>query len=107
MIIGLRCSVCGRFCRPVDSSTPFGGYNSTEPPEEEYYCGKCVLKEKDWHIAHGWLPSNWRKAKWEYEVAKVLGCILIGPKYSAWSVWHKATEPIPDDYDVIWTGKEE
>ena len=93
-----RCSVCGRFCRPIDQSCPFGTYDSLDPPQEEYYCEQCALKEKEYYISRGWLPSNWRKANWEYEVAQVLDFILITLPGAAWSVWHKGSEQLPDGW---------
>lgn len=96
-----RCCICGKFCRPVDSSTPFGSYDNFEPPVEEFYCATCVKKVKLYHIEHSWLPVNWRKAQWEFNVAKVLDYILISPEGAAWSVWHKKTEPIPSGYIIV------
>ena len=90
-----RCSVCGRFCVPADVSCPFGGSGDIDPPEEDWYCKQCVRKETEYHISHGWLPSNRRKAKWEYVVAEKLGFILVSVEGAAWSVWHKKTSPLP------------
>lgn len=97
----IKCCVCGKFCVPVDSSTPFGGYLDTEPPDSEYYCAKCAKKEKQYFITHKWLPCNWRPAKWEYEVAKILGFIRIGPLGVAWSMWHNPNNVMPADYEEV------
>jgi hypothetical protein len=48
----IKCVVCGKFCKPVDSSTPFGGAVDTEPPDPEFYCASCVEKEKQFYINH-------------------------------------------------------
>ncbi len=93
-----RCCVCGRFCRPVDSSTPFGSGGDIDPPDEEFYCAKCVEKEKSFFIEHNRLPANWRKAKWEFDVAKVLGYVLIHLDGAGWNIWHKQSEPMPKGY---------
>lgn len=92
-----RCCCCGRFCIPADSSAPFGSYGDLEPPEEKFYCGHCVEKQITFHIRYGWLPVNYTKANWEYEVAKVLGFIEIAP----WSIWHKEAEPVPEGYEAV------
>lgn len=96
-----HCRRCGRFCLPADSSTPFGGPLDYEPPDEEFYCGPCVETEKAEHLRQGWLPSNWVPARWEYEVATALGFIRIRMKGCAWSIWHRAAEPVPDDWEAI------
>jgi len=94
-----HCCICGRYCRfDSDYSIPFTSGEAVYPPSEEYYCVRCAEKEKQYHIQAGWIPPNWHKAKWEFEVAEVLGFVLIKLVGAAWSLWHKASEPIPDGY---------
>jgi hypothetical protein len=37
-----QCEECGKFCRPVDSGTYWGGTLDLDPPEPVYFCAKCV-----------------------------------------------------------------
>ena len=91
-----KCCICGKFCRPADSSTPFGGHPT------EFFCSSCVVEEKEYYTKHQFLPSNWIPAQWEYEVAKILGRIRVGPVGAAWSHWHGAEEPIREGYERKW-----
>ena len=97
-VCAIRCSVCGMFCKTVDSSTSCGGYLDTEPPEPKYYCAMCVEKEKQFYIKQRWLPCHWRPARWEFEVAKQIDFIRIFLPGCAWAIWHDAKYSIPCGY---------
>ena len=45
-----RCTCCGRFCRPADEGTPFGGPQDMEPPDEEFWCAPCVEVEVAFYV---------------------------------------------------------
>lgn len=69
----IRCSECGRFIKSnSDSSTPYGGPLSTEPPDPEFYCSECVDRLTRRYIGRGWVPVAYIPAKWHGEVKKVL-----------------------------------
>lgn len=58
----IRCSECGRFCRPVDAGVPYGP-GKLEPPEEEFFCQDCFNK------------------KIEHPEKVIIGCWWIRPQY--------------------------
>lgn len=73
------CDMCGLFCRPVDSYTPYGcsNYDAPEPLDEEHICKKCEIKlKKQWLVSlkHG-RYGDWQKSKAEIWAAKKLGLI--------------------------------
>lgn len=41
----IRCSICGKFCKPVDSGVCYDTHYSPEPPDEEFFCYSCVIQE--------------------------------------------------------------
>jgi len=47
----LRCNRCGQFIGQNDKQavayTPYGTCLDTEPPDEEYICGKCWTEDMD------------------------------------------------------------
>ena len=92
-----RCNVCGRFCVPFDSSTPFGGPADLEPPDDEIYCEPCTRKLKKEAIEGRHVFSNWSPARWEREVAAELGMVRAGPKGCAWAEFF-LPENIPDGW---------
>ena len=97
----IKCSVCGRFCKPADSSTSFISGDTIDPPEPDYYCASCVEREKQYFIKHRWLPPHYIHANWEFDVAKVIGFILIRLPRTAWDSWHDSIEPIPIGYEIV------
>ena len=44
MAYDLRCSECGRFCKPVDRGIYYGECTSTEPYDPELFCQSCYDK---------------------------------------------------------------
>lgn len=53
----IKCENCGKFCRPYDSGTYFGTANDLEPPDESFFCEKCIkeiLKEPEKVISGCW-----------------------------------------------------
>jgi len=104
-IYTFRCCVCGRFTDyKSDYSVPFGGYEDYEPPDEEYYCKKCIKDMINWCLKTGFVPQSWIPAKWEIKVAHKLGFRRAGPKGAAWSHWCR--ELPKDNYGGEWVWHE-
>lgn len=97
----IKCTVCGRFCKPADSGIPFGNSYSTEPPDEEYYCQRCVEDKIKYYVEHKRVPLFWLKPNWTLKIAEILGYVQISPEHAAWSVWHKKEIPLPEGYRVL------
>lgn len=96
----IHCCVCGKFCVPADSNTPFGSCQDLEPPDEEFYCARCVKNEEEHAIKTGRIPVYWQKAGWQLRAAKKLGLVQAGPEGAAWSHWFKE-DKVPEGY-TIW-----
>ena len=47
----IRCSICGRFCKPADDGVMHGSSYDWDPPDPEYFCKNCfndlIAKAKD------------------------------------------------------------
>ncbi len=41
-----RCGYCGKFMNKGWIYTPWGTYEMTEPPEDEFICNKCFTPER-------------------------------------------------------------
>lgn len=82
-----RCTCCGRFCRPADEGTPFGGPQDMEPPDEEFWCAPCVEVEVAFYVRAAWCPQYWLRPAWVDRVAKVLGLALVKYPGNAWSIY--------------------
>lgn len=68
----IRCEMCGKFCKPYDSGTYWGGTLDMEPPDPSYFCRKCVKKELKYPekvIIGCW----WLKPKYVYKVIAIRG----------------------------------
>ena len=85
----MKCSVCGKFAKIVDSYTPFGGYEDIDPPDEVLLCQKCVDKDIEFHRKWDIMPRRWIRANYETELAKELGYEWIVEKGCAWGYWSK------------------
>ena len=76
------CSECRKFCRPVDSYTPFGsqGPEGLEPLDEEYTCKKCFPKvKKGWikNFKNGGRYGDYQKSRAEMEAAEECGLAWV------------------------------
>ena len=68
-----RCCYCGRFVRwDADRSTAFGRYYDLEPPDEEFYCDRCIEKYSARDIQEGRKPVEWRLAEWQKRVTEAI-----------------------------------
>ncbi len=95
-----RCSVCGRFVsRASDSATPFGSSADVEPPDPEFFCDNCAVREETGARTSGFLPSHWIPARWERRAAKALGMVRAGPKLAAWGHWYRP-DKVPPEYVI-------
>lgn len=43
----ITCQECGRFCKPADSGTHYGGPTDLEPPDEVYWCKDCANRKME------------------------------------------------------------
>ena len=69
-----RCAICGRFVSyDADYSVPFGSSSDMEPPDPEYYCPRCIEREKDFYRKQGRPPSSYIPSQWEADLAAELG----------------------------------
>ena len=66
--LSIKCSECGRFCKPCDRGVPFGSITSTEPPDEEYFCEKCSKKLEQYYLNKKRIPQYWIKPNWVINV---------------------------------------
>ena len=69
------CDICGKFCRPFDSLTPFGcqGEGCLEPLDSKHICKKCFPKaKKEWikRFKKGDRNGDWEKSRAEMEATK-------------------------------------
>lgn len=92
-----RCCACGKYTSwDSDSSAPYGSCYDLEPPDNEFYCPKCVKKEIAYYTEKGWIPTEWIPARWNFVVARNLGWIRITNKYHG--RWHNPKKPMPKGY---------
>jgi hypothetical protein len=69
------CGHCGHFTSwDSDNYTNYGTAEMMEPPDPIYLCARCVAVEIAEAMERGRLwDAHWRPARWEYDVARVLG----------------------------------
>jgi hypothetical protein len=85
----MRCNVCGKFAKIVDTYAPFGNSADVEPPDDVNMCQKCVDEDVVFYKKAGFMPSHWHKAKFEEELAKELGYTWYVENGNAWGTWTK------------------
>jgi hypothetical protein len=85
----MRCNICGKFAKIVDSYTPFGYSEDSEPPDNVYMCQKCVDEDIVFWKKIGCMPSHWYKAQYEEQLAKELGYVWVVESGNAWGTWMK------------------
>lgn len=69
-----RCARCGKFVSyDADYYIPYGDGWSSEPPDPLYLCPKCVDEEIAYYRERKTMPSHYRTANWEEQLAKELG----------------------------------
>jgi len=66
----LKCSICGKFAKIVDSYIPYGHSEDIEPPDEVLMCQDCVDKEIEHIKKNGYLHAHWIPADFEQTIAK-------------------------------------
>lgn len=63
MKYNIQCEHCGQFCKPHDSGTYYGSCIDMEPPDESFFCKKCVDKELETPerviVGCWWLKPNY------------------------------------------------
>lgn len=97
-----QCCICGKFCKwDCDSSNSFGSCVDQEPPDAEYYCGKCEKEQEYYYVKQGWVPNDWIKSRWQRRAAQRLEMIEIKLQHAAWTQWHKKDTPLPKDFICI------
>lgn len=70
----MRCCHCGRFVKPdADSAAPYGRCTDLDPPDDEYYCDKCIKRLKAEYIAAKRVSCEYRLAWWQEQVIDALG----------------------------------
>lgn len=75
----IRCDMCGAFCNPVDSFTPFGQPDPEvmEPYPEEHICINCwsifLLDMWESYKRTDTLRADWQKSRAEQAIAKRVG----------------------------------
>jgi hypothetical protein len=98
----MRCSSCGRFCRPADRGIPFGGPTDLEPPDEQFWCRRCARSEELRCLKTEWVPLYWVKPRWTRKAARRLGMIEVRPVGAAWSVWMMHPKKgIPEGWEAV------
>lgn len=97
----MKCSECGKFCKPYDRGVPFGGESDLDPPDDDFYCEKCARYLENYYCEKKWVPDYWTRPRWSIRAAKKIGLILISPKGASWSCWHNKSKPLPEGYVVV------
>ena len=87
--MAVQCNACGRFSKIVDSYTPFGGANDSEPPDDVLLCQECVDKEMAMYRKWNMMPAHWIPAKYEKRLAKEFGYEWHVDQGNAWGMWRK------------------
>lgn len=69
-----KCSICGKFVSyDADYSVSFGSACDTEPPDPEYYCPKCIERQKEYYRKQNRVPCSYIPSQWEIDLAAELG----------------------------------
>ena len=59
--IGVSCKWCGRFMNKGYIYTPYGTYEMSEPPDDEFICEKCYTPERKKLLSNTWRkPYPWK-----------------------------------------------